>query len=288
MNSRNSESATTIRYPATANLLVDSEDRTTGDNFNFSITRPNALFNGFLRRVGVTEIVLTWNVPNIAASIGNSTQTIDVNTVGVVSYTIPDGIYTAEQAILAWIALVNAAAPGGIALSAATVGNICTITATGQTFRFPAGNGFLLDLGWGIGGAYATSQSAQTNSTVGSYLPLLQQYKYLDFVCNQLTLNQDIKDASTAPIVRDVLARWYLASDTDLPLLDSLGFPISYTSQQFTRRRIFSPPKQIQWATNIPVGNLTFEVWATPTLAPYTPVQIPGFEYQMTLQASEN
>lgn len=284
----------TIRYPATANLLIDSEDRTNGGSSgNFSLVRTNSILNGFFNRIGTTEVVLNWAVPNIATSYKNSIQGIDVSGVGISSYTLPDGSYTVEQAINTWIALVNAAAPGGIVLSVASAGVNCTITGT-VAFRFPLAAGFLGDIGFLLAGAYSLTQSCTTTTSFNLATNVgLPAYKFIDFVCPQLTINQDLKDGSTNLRTQDVLCRFYFAYDTDTPLIDGLGFPIYFGMKPQTVRRIFSPPKQIMWNNTQSLGNLTFQVYGVVADGPnknVDPVLLENlqFEWMMTLQASEN
>jgi hypothetical protein len=283
----------TIRYPATANLLIDSEDRTNGSSGNFSLVRNNSILNGFFNRIGTTEVVLNWTVPNIATSYNNSLQGIDVSGVGVSSYQIPDGSYTVQEAISTWIALVNAAAPGGNVLSVASAGVICTITGS-VAFRFPVAGGFLGDIGFSQGGAYSLTQSCTTTTSFNLALNVgLPAYKFIDFVCPQLTINQDLKDGSTNLRTPDVLCRFYFAFDTDTPIVDGLGFPIYFGMKPQTVRRIFSPPKQIMWNNTQPLGNLTFQVYGVVADGPnenVNPVLLENldFEWMMTLQASEN
>lgn len=283
--------AQTIRYPSVANLMIDSDDGI-GSAGKFTIQKPNALQNGFFTRIGATEVVLNYNIPNIAPPnpfypASSSTQEIDVNGVGIVPITIGTGNYTVASAIEAFISAVNALAPGGINLTVATVGGICTITATGNTFLFPLGLGFMGDIGFALGGGYAATNSAPVNTPGTS--GVLQNIKYLDFVSPQLTYNQDVKDNSTNAQTKDVLVRWYLAFDNDTPLTDSLGFPIYMGYESFSVRRLYNPPKQIKWDPTQPVGNLSFEVWGYPILGT-TPILLDNnaFSWYMTLQLTEN
>ena len=299
MTSRGKEIVQTIRYPATANLMIDSTDggyingvmNPTASSGKFTITRPSNLQNGFFTRVAATEVVLNWSLPNISASVPGtitSTQAIDIATVGVVTFQIADGVYNCQQAIEAFITLVNASG-NGITLTATSVGGNCVLTAVGNNFRFPAGAGFMTDIGFPTGGPYTNTLSAAL-TTVAAGFGVLQQYKYIDFVSPQLTYCQDVKDASTNIQVRDVLCRWYFAFDTDLPVTDGLGFPIYMGYVPFSVRRLYNPPKQINWNPSLPVGNLSFEVWATP-LDPTQPAVLLDnnyFEWAMTLQLSEN
>ena len=61
----------TIRNPSTANLLIDSLDRTSGYSSDFLIAKPNSILNGFFTRLAVAEVVLDWCVANISSQYNN-------------------------------------------------------------------------------------------------------------------------------------------------------------------------------------------------------------------------
>ena len=57
----------------------------------------------------------------------------------------------------------------------------------------------------------------------------------------------------------------------------------------FVVRRLFNPPKQIRWDSNLPVGNLAFTLYSdqgTPLEVVYPAIQ--DTNWLMTLQLSEN
>ena len=100
------DKGTTIRQPATANLMIDSADRDEArynSPWDFQITKGQSILNGFFTRVGTTEVTLEWNIPNglvfqslpaisVTWQTGPSTQ----NVFPVVTY---DQFYTVEQAL---------------------------------------------------------------------------------------------------------------------------------------------------------------------------------------------
>lgn len=282
------EKAMPIRYPSIANLMVDSEDREPA-NYplcnDFQIIKKNSLLNGFFTRVGATEVVMEWNTPNISASLGNNQVNYTVNGT-LYPLVISSGFYNAEQAIDE-IADVLDSASGATSVtwtSAGLIGAGAVLTATGApgTAIFVTGllfnqlnqNGLV-----GVipaGGSLAFEIIASTAD--------LRPARYLDIVCNQLTNNQAVKDASTAENVRDVLVRWYFDYDNQTPT-DAYGFPILMGYTPFYLRRLYNPPKQIQWQTNIPIGNLSFQLYRNDGLL--MPVNT-NTDYLMTLQISEN
>ena len=287
--------------PSTANLMVDSADRpapsTTRAN-DFQISRPQALLNGFFTRIGTTEVVLEWDTPNMYGASNNNTITIDASGVASGSSSLlftANGFYTAEQ-IINWLATCLDRATTGFGpeptwtVAAATgaepsgPGNGAIITPSALSYvKF---SGPIADrLGISGTGFIEYGPSVDTDqqlfiSTVGVDL---RPCRYLDFVSAQLTYNQDLKDSSTAAIVRDVLCRWYMVFD-DTPQIDAYGFPILMGYTPFKLRRIFSPPKQIRWDNAQPVGNMSFQVYSDQgSLAPLNFAT----NFLLTLQASE-
>ena len=266
------EKGVPIRQPSTANLMLDSADRTNLANFpdysaRFQIQKNNSIMNGFFTRIGTTECVLEWYTPNISAALGNDTLTVDLSgaTPGGGTATsntpVPDGFYTVAEALQYLTGRLNAA---GATLTPAIT---FTVSAWGQgpgAVITPSAavyiglNGTFADA-LNIGGLPLT-EFTPTEELLVNELADLRPLRYLDFVSQQLTYNQELKDSSTAPIVRDVLLRWYFAWDQP-PFLDAFGFPILMGYTPFVLRRTFSPPKQIRWDPKQPLGNVSFEVY---------------------------
>jgi hypothetical protein len=247
-----------IRQPATANLMVDSADRSSGTWGNFTINRTNSILNGFFHRIGATEVVLEWNEPNIVNRVVNGVQQAQVSVVvagTTYSVTLGQGFYNVSEAFASLV----------LALTAAN------IPGATWTFVQEAGSPALWSLNAGVNydvlntplavrmNIYSPGQDGQPGRIVTA--PDLRPYRYIDIVSPSLTYNQKLKDASTAPLVRDVLVRWYFAWD-EAPTFDTDGFPILMGYTAFSARRIYSPPKQIRWENNMPVGQIKFEVYS--------------------------
>ena len=72
------EKGVDIRFPSTANLMIDSTDRVTGTFANdFSIVPGQQLIRGAFTRAAVQEVIMFWGVPNISPQAGNVTFTIN-------------------------------------------------------------------------------------------------------------------------------------------------------------------------------------------------------------------
>jgi hypothetical protein len=214
--------------------------------------------NGFFSRIAVAEVVLSWAEPNIKTGFNDTFTITDLS--GTFTATLPEGFYTFKQAIDQIVILLNATA------STLTF----SVSGIGPTFSLNAGSNFeivssplVLQMG------FVSDVEDNKHFIYGS--PMLLRFHYIDFVCSVLTNQQKLKDASTGSnsgvegyantFVRDVLCRWYLAESDSQPALDAYGFPILLGYTGFFSRRGFAYPKQIRWESNIPVGNLLFEVY---------------------------
>ncbi len=287
----------TIRYPSTANFLVDSDDRTLGEDAgNFTINKPNALFNGFFNRLALQEIVLDWGIPNVSTVHGNTSFSFTYDFgAGPVQDTVflPDDWYTAQEALDLLVSQMNTSVgvPNSFVIVSGNGGvsmNVNQTTHPGGTFEMnltgASGENNLLG-----GEIFSLEQMDQGQApSLQIIAPLIQPIQYLDFVSPQLTYNQNLKDGSTAPQTKDVLYRWYFAWDNETTY-DSYGFPILQGYRQFKQRRIIPFPKQIKWNSNQPIGSIQFQVFDNAddlVLASGFPVA--EMEFQMTFLLSED
>lgn len=277
----------TVRPPATANLMIDSEDRSSvfSSPWDFQITKRESIMNGFFNRIATTEVVLDWCEPNISAALGNNKIIFDLsgsggNTFrGLATVMVTDGLYNIEQAVDSIVIGLNDLS--------GTTGMTFTVTpfaaagvsinpVSGEIINVTAGKlETQLDLQPGDVGNYIVESCAD-----------IRPYRYIDFVSSDITYAQYLKDSSTAVQPRDVLCRWYFAEDSQ-ESVDGYGFPILQGYRTFCRRRIFNPPKYIRWDNNLPIGNLKFSVYdgAGNSLAENN---TSSSSWLMTLQVSEN
>lgn len=296
------DTAFTQRPTSTALLTIDSEDRFknaeegrvvstqyadidelyySGVKLNatpylFSIEKLQSLNNGFFTRLGVTEINFPWGIPNI----NNKTNFMSVSyqiapapqvDAGV---TLTDGFYTPAQ-IAAEIQLQVRALDASLAGFTMTYGddnmplftyatNNPAVTigfsavANQPGYPFSPTTRQLFDL---LG--FTDINFDQSTGSFGG-TTYAQAIRYIDIVCNQLTYNQALKDATSQVVNRDTLCRLYITEP------GSLQSGVAPSSSQFcppgcaptTIYRNFSQPKQIQWLPNQPItGSLTFEVY---------------------------
>jgi hypothetical protein len=277
MNSFGIDKAVTFRYPATANLMVDSQNRDVArypSPFDFQITKPQNSQNGFFTRVGVTEVVLDWNEGNLD---GQELQ-VDISGVSVRS-TSTITFFGFGTVAFVLDSIADLSGTNGVGLAVEQVGGTWGISATNGDIKILS-TPLSEDLGIQI-----LPTLLPRVTIVGP--TDLRQYYYIDIVSPSLTYAQDLKDNSTADIERDVLVRWYFAEDTP-ENLDKYGFPILMGYTYFSRRRLYNPPKQIKWDNNLPLGNLVFQVYDDNgmLLEPSDPTYTS--EFYLTLQLSEN
>lgn len=293
------DKSVTIRQPSVANLMIDSSDRAKGSCWEFVISKPQNIANGFFTRIGATEVVLEWTVPNVP-TIDGANQTITFNfTAPVASYTVSftPGFYTVADVLDYCVAKLNSLTSAG----AFVIQNVNGVPAIVSTVNL------IFDVVTGTGRLYEQMNFSTPPgvSYVAPFNPDLRPYRYIDFLAPDLTYNQRVKDATTALTDQNVLVRWYF--DYDNPVAsDTYGFPIFMGYEPFRTRRLYNPPKQISWSSEMPIGNLGFRVIGTYSLpglinptnvqevvgsnfAPYDGNSIYGnASWMMTLQLSEN
>ena len=294
------EKTMTVRFPSTSAFMIDSVNREdvslTASSGDFSIVKPMSLNNGFFTRMALQEIVLDFGIPNISSVHGNDTFYLTYN-IGAgnlnTSVVLPPGWYTVKEALDTLVTQLNASIGVGIFQIVSGQGQTSLdMVNPAHTFSIPSvGPGPVPN---DLGAELFAENQLDTTPRNFFYLiaPRLLPFRYLDFVCNQLTYNQKLKDNDTSLQSRDVLYRWYFAWD-DVTTYDAYDFPILQGYRPFTQRRLISFPKQIQWTPNMPVGNLNFQVYNdTDEIVDAT--QYPSteggaeMEFQMTLLLSED
>ena len=282
------DTAITQRPTSTALFCIDSEDRfdnysegrsnipfTNADPYDFIINRNESLVNGFFTRVGLTEIVFPWVIPNINAR--TSTVKIRFTIGGVVQpdeeIVVPIGFYTPSQLAAAVQTQVRNADPSLVAFTcvygylnqplfyyatntAETIGFI-PMTPNSADYEFGPNSKQLFDV-LGFSAANATLLTDRYGGPT-----YCQSIRYIDIVCTQLTYNQALKDTMSQPVARDSLCRVYISDVNN----QSTVSPSSSTfcppgCAPTTIYRNFATPKQIQWLPNQPiVGALRFQVY---------------------------
>jgi len=287
------DKAVTMRPTSSANFYVDSLDKQSGSSGDFLIYKKQSLFNGFFNRIAMSEVLVDWGIPNIAAWWGNNTiELVNGGTgfnIGVL--VLPDGFYTAVQALQQIASLVNAAAIAGgdaLRLTVTYDGLDVKLVSTGvgnDPFfvvwePFPPNNDPPYALARQLFTTAQLAGAAVQNTELICASPRILGTTYIDIVSPQLTYNQDLKDATTNEQARDVLYRWYFSNDNvpqdreEMPLLypavapapavsmlTKTNLPVLQGYTAFVARRALPVPKQIRWDASQPIGQVAFQVF---------------------------
>ena len=254
--------AVTVRPSASANFFVDSLDKDSGQGSgNFTINKQQSLFNGFFNRIAVSEVVMDWGIPNVASYWGNNVFSVTISgaITGTFTVSLADGFFTVDEILNAIRDDLNTQVGAGTFQVVQTPTFPCYELAIDQgvsVSSFVINNTAL---------ARSLFTSAQIGATPNTFQlvqsPLVLGTRYIDIVSSQLTYNQDLKDSTTAPVIRDVLYRWYLAFDNVPTDRDTYNYPILQGYDPFNLRRPIAYPKQIRWSPEQPIGQVAFQAY---------------------------
>ena len=319
------DKAVTVRPSASANFYVDSTDKSSNQGSgDFSIDKKQSLFNGFFNRIATAEVVMDWGLPNVAAWWGNNTLTVVNGSTGTTigPVTIPDGFYTAVQALQqACAAIHTAAAAAGNALRLTVqfdgldVKAVSTGVGNAVFYVFWGPNDPPYALARQLFSSAQLAGASVQNTSITLTSPRILGTTYVDIVSPQLTYNQDLKDATTDVYSRDVLYRWYLADDnvplprekmmltyaaTTAPAVQALtetNIPVLQGYNPFVVRRALPYPKQVKWNADQPIGQVSFQCYddrgrlISTSNFPWSGTTGFGganFQFQMSMLLSEN
>lgn len=320
--------AITQRPTSTALLTIDSEDRFSSylskrvaplsfgiineSPYNFRITKEQALLNGFMTRLAVTEVCFPWVTPNINSKSNRINWQYQIGAGPVVTpppITLTPGFYKPSELAAAIVAAVNPVA--GLGFLTMTYGangmpifsyntsnpanKIAFSPMTYGSAAYPYGpeTKQLFDLL----GFYLTVGSTAGNDTLlassNGFYTLCQSIRYVDIVSPQLVANQGLGDATSQTIGRDALCRIYIGDvgQSIASAGDSAFCPPG--CRPTTIYRQFATPKYVQWNAQMPVGSsIQFLVYDDTGALLETTGPFPGgsvySDWSMTLLATEN
>ena len=333
--------ASTVRPASTSLLTVSSIDRyrtyaesrgtldASGEvavkypssPYDFLIRKNQSILNGFFSRIAVTQIRMPWIVPNINFS---TQKILFITPDGPQVISLNYGFYT--PALLAATLQAKIQDISGYETFTVTYGDYTSQprfrfepNASGQYNFAPMPPNF----NSGDAGYYPYNISRRqlydllglnyliTNNETNP-LPyigggfnggdtLCQYTNFVDIVCSNITLNQSLKDDSTSSYAFDSLCRLYITSPDQNVLPGDATFAPPGTTPQVLYYD-YNSPKQIQWNSVQPIGQLQFTVVddqgynldsAIFYQAPITGIDLgyigrTGGEWNMTLQVTEN
>jgi hypothetical protein len=275
---------TPIRPPAVAVLTIDTRDRVQIDKatgYRIDTTSPNEIYinkqqslaNGYFTRIGLTEINMQWNIPNVIQNgpCKNNTLLLEraaAPGTGVVtgSYLveIPQGFYTPKELALDIQTLLNTDVVFGGGSwrceyfeRGLNGGNYFAISEISGTIFFrirPQNSGPYDDLCNIMGLSYPPQQFGE--SVEGSYASMIYT-PYFDIQSDNLTKKQNVRDNSSSTVTgQNLLCRVYLAQpdvnvvrDRTDPTLPQAAECSLVGTRPFALYRQYNIPKQIFWDT---------------------------------------
>lgn len=301
------DTAITQRPTSTALFVVDSEDRfanytearsvTASSPYDFRINLPASLMNGYFTRVGISEVVFPWAIPNVNKKtnkiiVQSSNNAALPQVVTEATITVTPGFYTPAE-LAAEIQRLVRLAPVGLPNFTMVYAPISGPSENAPVFQYeadPIGFAKLVGFKPMTAGSSAWPYSDQarqlfdvlgmTDANTGvssgpssgaglletgfSGFTFAQATRYVDIVSPQLTYNQALKDTGSQKVMRDTLCRIYIVDPSNIQST------IEPSSAAFcppgcaptTIYRNFATPKQIQWLPNQPiVGSVVFQVY---------------------------
>ena len=258
------DSAITQRPTSTAILAIDSEDRFADYNdardvtptlanrspYDFTIRKNESLMNGFFTRLGVTEVVFPWSLPNINPFTAPIVVTVASNAIPAVSLLIEldVGFYTPAMIasrIQTIVRNINPVTLGAFTMTygISSINPALAILSPTQfpifeydTNNVPAGVTISFrpvtpsDFAPPVGPPGGVPEGKFSNPARKQLFDLLgftndnkvlaprgfgaQTYcqftRYFDIVCSQLVANKALKDTMSQTVARDVLCRVYV------------------------------------------------------------------------------
>lgn len=328
MEFKPTENGVSIRFPSSSVFAMSSADRyrniqerrsETTTPFRFTIQKNESLLNGFFTRLALTEVRFPWTLPNISSKAGTNKIGIDVSGGGIITsgiITVPDGFYTPAELATEITTIWNIANPSyTILLDYSNSQGYFVLDTTNPAYYVriypdPANTTNFKQLfdimSWDSG---ASSFGFVAGALKKSSVVSLRWTDYIDIVATQLTYNQDLKDSSSAQVVRDVLCRLYLdetmisdASYMNTSIVSTTnGTPATITTplpgygarengvRPCIIYRQFQTPKYIKWNKVQPIGQVTFEIFDDQgrALADIIPANYFPNDWNMTMLVSE-
>ena len=319
--------AVDIRPPTTAILTINSADRYSsfaarynnpGNGNANQLTSPadfvlnigQNLMNGNFTRLAVTQVQINYTWPNVCpATNGIYLNWQPGGTGAVTQYLIsfnPNTTYTYGPVNINGVqsttlqAIIRAATGSStftIGYGTAQV-NLLSF-ASGNTDKFyfsrwtsPTGpNAFTLMEFFGF-----SAVQVLATSQLGGIKATASRTQFVDVVCEPITSNQLLRDASTTPNSKTLLTRIYTQAENQIGQLITNGGGI------YSLQKTYTLPKQIAWPANQPIaGNLRFQLLddqgyvltcgasnndTAGNLGPFNDVNMG--DWSLTLQVSEN
>jgi hypothetical protein len=230
--------------------------------YNFTINTPQPFISGFFTRVALTEINFPYAIPNInyfSKTIGVQFSKRGAAPVRT-ELTLPEGWYEFADIATALTTVMQEEVDDTLSVVYEDYVFYAECEPTSSFFiypvyqdNFPFQRGLYEMMGWysAAGAEFGATDAARSGP------PSLLFTRYIDFVCDNLTSVQDVKDSSTSQRNKNVLCRLYF----DAPSATGIDPTKQFGAAPFSIYRDFNTPKQIKWEQSLPIGSLTFQVY---------------------------
>jgi len=266
----NSDDAITIRSSANAFFLMDSADRNTtqaGEGTssgsqaqpwnNFRISKGQPLLDAYARRIGVSEVMFPWAIPNVN-EYNNTIYIAELGDATGVKITVPRDFYTGTELAAAVQTAINASTIGAGQITVSYdvarrrfsfVGLTATnyslwYGATADTARPSAQEYFSkasLARTLGLTLQMLDRPFITTGSSIVSAITFVQYTAWVDIVSTRIHYDTEGKDGNTSPLqTRDILCRIFCADEISNYSVDAPG------TRPFQIHRQFKTPKMLK------------------------------------------
>ena len=272
--------AVDIRPHSSALLTINSADRYKPYNnrwntpdlsgviltspYDFTIPLPGNIMSGFFTRIALTSLQLPFTVPTICGKTngiyiwwqpgGSGAVTRYLAQVSLNTFGGYNGVSTILTALQPRIRTLT----GSTTFTWAANGTAGTIASSGNSDKFyfarwdnpdVPGAATYFDL--------LNIQANQILSTTQFSYAVPIPTEYLDIVCDQLTISQNLKDASTGGSGKTLLKRIYLFGDNTTTLVTSAT---TFFSGPVVIQKSYAVPKYINWNSEQNIGALRIQV----------------------------
>jgi hypothetical protein len=257
---------------------------------NFTIQSPGALIYGYINRIIVSQIQLSYNIPTVC--IGKN-DTYVISTAGPTNtpFTIPHGFYYADELAAALQTQINAdptTAPLNMTVTFLPRDGFQFLSTANLPFYFPdpsnRTNSTVIYKTYRLLGMTVVNSLPAVNQTSFDY-PNFLYTPYIDFYSDILTNYQSVKDTNTSVAKpKGLVARVYVSGTGQIQVTGSTS---ALGTAPFVMTSDLNTPKVIRWSPDVAVPSIDFQL--LDQYGDLIPGADQGFstEFQMTLLCVE-
>ena len=230
---------------------------------NFLIQSPGALIYGYINRIIVSQIQLSYNIPTVC--IGKN-DTYIISTAGPTNaiFTIPHGFYYADELAAVLQTQINAnptTAPLNMTVTFLQRDGFQFVSTASLPFYFPdpsnRDNSTLIYKTYRLLGMTIANSLPAVNQTSFDY-PIFLYTPYIDFYSDILTNYQTIKDTNTSVAKpKGLVARLYVSGVGQNQITNGTS---ALGTAPFIMTADLNSPKVIKWSPDVAVPSIDFQL----------------------------